>query len=155
VSGLRREARQGCRAPYEGHGFRGCGKSPGSTKVAPSAAKAALICKGITYGLKAVPFKKLSFSAACSAVPHRAAASEFFSSEVRVSLLRSERNLSCNNLTSAAKAAHAQEVYGTAEAVPFVQNWAVEVGQVYVLREEQISESQPFGGCRVRYGNVG
>jgi hypothetical protein len=43
--------------------------------------------------------------------------------EVRVSMLRSEQNLPCNDRTSAAKAVHAQEAYGTAEAeaVPFVQ----------------------------------
>ena len=41
--------------------------------------------------------------------------------EVRVSMFRSEQNPPCNNRTSAAKAACAQEVYGTAEAVPFVQ----------------------------------
>jgi hypothetical protein len=38
-------------------------------------------------------------------------------------MLRSEQNLPCNDRTSAAKAVHAQEAYGTAEAeaVPFVQ----------------------------------
>ena len=32
-----------------------------------------------------------------------------------------DREPTCNNRTSAAKAVHALEVYGTAEAVPFVQ----------------------------------
>jgi hypothetical protein len=40
---------------------------------------------------------------------------------VGVSMLRSEQNLPCNHRTSAAKAVYAQEVYDTAEAVPFVQ----------------------------------
>ena len=46
--------------------------------------------------------------------------------EVRVSMLRPEQNLLCNDRTSAAKAAHEREVDGTAEAVPFVQRLAVE-----------------------------
>jgi hypothetical protein len=37
--------------------------------------------------------------------------------EVRVSTHRPEQKLPCNNRTLAAKAVHAQEVYGTAEAV--------------------------------------
>ena len=40
--------------------------------------------------------------------------------EVRVSMLWPEQNRPCKNRTSAAKAAHVQEVYGTAQAVPFV-----------------------------------
>jgi hypothetical protein len=43
------------------------------------------------------------------------------------------RNLRCKNRTSAAKAVHAQEVHGTAEAVPFVQRLGcrkTEFGQV-------------------------
>jgi hypothetical protein len=36
-------------------------------------------------------------------------------------MLLPEQSVPCNNRTSAAKAAHAEEVYGTAEAVPFVQ----------------------------------
>ena len=39
-------------------------------------------------------------------------------------MLRSEQNPPRNNRTSAAKAVHAQEDYGTAEAVPFVQRLA-------------------------------
>jgi hypothetical protein len=37
-------------------------------------------------------------------------------------MLRPEQNLPCKNRTSAAKAARSQEVYGTAEAVPFVKD---------------------------------
>jgi hypothetical protein len=39
-------------------------------------------------------------------------------------MLRPEQNLPCNDRTSAAEAVYAQKVYGTAEAVPFVQRLA-------------------------------
>jgi hypothetical protein len=39
-------------------------KADAANRLRPSAAKAGLIFKSITYGLKAIPFKNLSFSAA-------------------------------------------------------------------------------------------
>jgi hypothetical protein len=45
---------------------------------------------------------------------------------VRVSMLRSARNLPFNSRTSAAKAAHASKVYDTAEAASFVSSLLLE-----------------------------
>jgi hypothetical protein len=80
------------------------------------------------------------FSRAAQSQPMRALALE-----VRVSMLRSDHNLPCNNRTSAAKAAHAQGVYGTAEAVPFVQRLPCRKPN---LDKSALSAAPPFDKLR-------